>query len=176
MPGAPAIRLPLDQRPVTSLRGVGPALGETLGRIGLATLQDLLFHLPRGYEDRTRVVPIGTLRPGDRAVVEAEVQLAEVVFRRRRALLVRVADGSGSLTLRFFHFSAAQQDALARGTRLRLYGEVRPGPAGLEIVHPEYRRVASGTTTPVEDGLTPVYPLVIGNRLHTPGSLTSPPC
>ena len=95
MPGAPAIRLPLDQRPVTSLRGVGPALGETLGRIGLATLQDLLFHLPRGYEDRTRVVPIGTLRPGDRAVVEAEVQLAEVVFRRRRALLVRVADGSG---------------------------------------------------------------------------------
>ena len=162
MPGAPATRLPLDQRPVTSLRGVGPALGETLGRIGLHTLQDLLFHLPRGYEDRTRVVPIGTLRPGDRAVVEAEVQLAEVVFRRRRALLVRVADGSGSLTLRFFHFSTAQQEALARGTRLRLYGEARPGPAGLEIVHPEYRRVGPGGAGAVEEALTPVYPVTEG--------------
>ncbi|MFO1405976.1 MAG: ATP-dependent DNA helicase RecG [Steroidobacteraceae bacterium] len=162
MPGAPATPLPLDERPVTSLRGVGPALGETLGRIGLRTLQDLLFHLPRGYEDRTRVVPIGTLRPGDRAVVEAEVQLAEVVFRRRRALLVRVADGTGALTLRFFHFSAAQQAALARGTRLRLYGEARPGPAGLEIVHPEYRRVGPGAAPASEDSLTPVYPVTEG--------------
>jgi ATP-dependent DNA helicase RecG len=173
MPGAPATRMPLDQRPVTGLRGVGPALGETLGRIGIATLQDLLFHLPLRYEDRTRVVPIGTLRAGDRAVVEAEVQLAEVVFRRRRALLVRVADGSGSLTLRFFHFSAAQQDALARGTRLRLYGEVRPGPAGPEIVHPEYRRVLPGVATPAEDGLTPVYPVTEGVQQGRMRQLTS---
>ncbi len=153
---------PLDERPVTSLRGVGPALAATLERLGLRTVQDVLFHLPLRYEDRTRVVPIGTLRPGDRAVVEGEVQLAEVVFRRRRALLCRIADGSGFLTLRFFHFSAAQQEGLARGSRLRCFGEVRPGPAGLEIVHPEYRKVLPGGAGPADESLTPVYPTTEG--------------
>jgi len=153
---------PLEERPVTSLRGVGPALAATLERLGLRTVQDVLFHLPLRYEDRTRVVPIGTLRAGDRAVVEGEVQIAEVVFRRRRALLCRIADGSGFLTLRFFHFSAAQQEALARGARLRCFGEVRPGPSGLEIVHPEYRKVTPGTMSPAEESLTPVYPTTEG--------------
>ena len=153
---------PLDERPVTSLRGVGPALAETLERLGLHTVQDVLFHLPLRYEDRTRVVPIGTLRAGDRAVVEGEVQLAEVVFRRRRALLCRIADGSGFLTLRFFHFSAAQQESLARGTRIRCFGEARPGPAGLEIVHPEYRKILPGATEAAGDSLTPVYPTTEG--------------
>ncbi len=159
---AATAELPLDERPVTSLRGVGPALATTLGRIGLHTVQDLLFHLPMRYEDRTRVVPIGSLRPGDRAVVEGEVQLAEVVIRRRRALLCRIADGSGFLTLRFFHFSAAQQEALARGTRLRCFGEARLGPGGLEIVHPEYRKVTPGATSPGDEALTPVYPTTEG--------------
>jgi ATP-dependent DNA helicase RecG len=154
--------LPLDERRVTSLRGVGPALAETLARLGLRTVQDLLFHLPLRYEDRTRVVPIGSLRPGDRAVVEGEVQLAEVVFRRRRALLCRLADGSGFLTLRFFHFSAAQQEALTRGTRLRCFGEVRMGPGGPEIVHPEYRTIIAGSTPPADESLTPVYPTTEG--------------
>jgi len=156
--GAP----PLDERPVTSLRGVGDALAGTLERLGLRTVQDVLFHLPLRYEDRTRVVPIGTLRAGDRAVVEGEVQLAEVVFRRRRALLCRIADGSGFLTLRFFHFSAAQQESLARGARLRCFGEARPGPAGLEIVHPEYRKITPGAPSPADEGLTPVYPTTEG--------------
>ena len=154
--------MPLDERPVTSLRGVGPALAETLGRLGLHTIQDLLFHLPLRYEDRTRVLPIGSLRTGDRAVIEGEVQLAEVVFRRRRALLCRISDGSGSLTLRFFHFSAAQQEALSRGTRLRCFGEARMGPAGLEIVHPEYRKIVEGSTPPADESLTPVYPTAEG--------------
>jgi len=153
---------PLDERPVTSLRGVGPALAATLERLGLRTVQDVLFHLPLRYEDRTRVVPIGTLRAGDRAVVEGEIQLAEVVFRRRRALLCRIADGSGFLTLRFFHFSGAQQEALARGTRLRCFGEARPGPGGLEIVHPEYRRIQPGGAPPGDETLTPVYPATEG--------------
>ena len=158
MTGAP----PLDERPVTSLRGVGDALAATLERLGLRTVQDVIFHLPLRYEDRTRVVPIGTLRAGDRAVVEGEVQLAEVVFRRRRALLCRIADGSGFLTLRFFHFSAAQQESLARGARLRCFGEARPGPAGLEIVHPEYRKITPGAPSPADEGLTPVYPTTEG--------------
>jgi ATP-dependent DNA helicase RecG len=162
MSSAPAPQPPLDERPVTSLRGVGPALAGTLARLGIFTVQDLVFHLPLRYEDRTHVVPIGTLRPGDRAVIEGEVQLAEIVFRRRRALLCRIADGSGSITLRFFHFSAAQQEALVRGTRLRCFGEARPGPGGLEIVHPEYRRVVADSTPPADESLTPVYPATEG--------------
>ncbi|HWJ06662.1 MAG TPA: ATP-dependent DNA helicase RecG, partial [Steroidobacteraceae bacterium] len=152
----------LAERPVTALRGVGPALAESLARLGLQTVQDVLFHLPLRYEDRTRVVPIGSLRHGDRAVVEGEIQLSEVAFRRRRTLLVRLADGTGYVTLRFFHFSAAQQSQLARGLRLRCFGEVRMGPGGLEIVHPEYRRVQGDANGGATDCLTPIYPTTEG--------------
>jgi len=168
----PAGRAELSERPVTTLRGVGPALAATLERIGLSTVQDLLFHLPLRYEDRTRVVPIGSLRSGDRAVIEGEIQLSEVVFRRRRALLCRIADGSGFLTLRFFHFSTSQQQGLARGSRLRCYGEVRLGPGGLEIVHPEYRLVGASPVSS-EEGLTPVYPTTEGVQQGRMRALTT---
>ncbi|MFZ0553299.1 MAG: OB-fold nucleic acid binding domain-containing protein, partial [Steroidobacteraceae bacterium] len=150
-----------EQRPITALRGVGDALAERLGRLGVAQVQDLLFVLPLRYEDRTTIVRIGSLLPGTRAVVEGEIQLAQVAYRRRRQLQCSLSDGSGFLTLRFFHFSASQQQGLARGTRLRCFGEVRRGPQGLEIVHPEYRRV-SGEEVPPEETLTPIYPLTEG--------------
>jgi ATP-dependent DNA helicase RecG len=150
-----------EQRPVTALRGVGAALAERLAALGVHSVQDLLFLLPLRYEDRTRVTPIGALQAGVRAVVEGAVLLAEVAFRRRRQLLARISDGSGFLTLRFFYFSQAQQQGLARGTRIRCFGEVRRGPQGLEMVHPEYRRLA-GEIEPVDDRLTPVYPMTEG--------------
>lgn len=151
----------VEQRPVTALRGVGAALAERLGRLGVAQVQDLLFVLPLRYEDRTTVVRIGALLPGMRAVVEGEIQLAQLAYRRRRQLQCSLSDGSGFLTLRFFHFSASQQQGLARGTRLRCFGEVRRGPQGLEMVHPEYRRVSSHEPPP-EETLTPIYPLTEG--------------
>jgi ATP-dependent DNA helicase RecG len=153
--------VPPEQRPVASLRGVGPALAEKLAKLGVTQVQDLLFVLPTRYEDRTQVVEIGAVRHGLRAVVEGEVQLTEVAYRRRRQLLCRIADGTGSLTLRFFYFSGAQQAGLARGTRIRCFGEVRRGPLGLEIVHPEYRRIGNDTA-PLEEVLTPVYPTTEG--------------
>jgi ATP-dependent DNA helicase RecG len=122
---------------------------------------DPLFLLPARYEDRTRITPIGALMHGMRAVVEGEVQLVDVVFRRRRAMLVRISDGSGFLNLRFFYFSRAQQEGLARGTRIRCVGEARRGPQGLEMVHPEYRRIGNHAE-PLEDRLTPIYPLTEG--------------
>ncbi len=137
------------------------ALAPKLARLGVEQPQDMLFVLPARYEDRTRVVPIGSLQPGMRAVVEGEVLLAEIVFRRRRTLLVRLADGAGSLTLRFFYFSNAQREGLARGTRLRCHGEVRRGPLGLEIVHPEYRRIV-GLGEPLPQTMTPIYPATEG--------------
>ena len=141
--GAPARRRAMRAAPVTALRGVGAALAARLARLGVGAPADLLFVLPLRYEDRTHVRPIGALQPGMRAAVEGEVQLTEIAYRRRRQLLSPLADGSGSLTLRFFLFlQRSQQQGLARGTRLRCYGEVRRGPLGLEMVHPEYRRVA----------------------------------
>jgi ATP-dependent DNA helicase RecG len=153
---------PREQRPITALRGVGAALAEKLQRLGVTQVQDLLFVLPLRYEDRTRVWQIGSLLPGVRASVEGEIQLTEITYRKRRQLLCRISDGSGFLTLRFFYFSAAQQNGLARGQRIRCFGEVRRGPFGLEIVHPEYRRVRPDDSEPLEETLTPVYPLTEG--------------
>ena len=150
-----------EQRPVTALRGVGAALAERLRRLGVTQVQDLLFVLPVDYDDRTTRTAMGALVPGMRTVVQGEIQLTEVAFRRRRQLLTRLSDGSGFLTLRFFHFSSTQQEGLERGTRLRCFGEVRRGPQGLEMVHPEYRRVTD-QSEPVEDTLTPLYPLTEG--------------
>jgi ATP-dependent DNA helicase RecG len=147
-------------RAVTALRGVGAALAERLARLGVTRVSDLLFVLPLRYEDRTRVTPLGALTPGTRAAVEGEVQLTEVAYRGRRQLLTRLSDGSGMLTLRFFYFSGSQQANLARGTRLRAFGEVRRGPLGLEMVHPEYRRLFDAA--PLEETLTPVYPTTEG--------------
>jgi ATP-dependent DNA helicase RecG len=148
----------ISRRPVTVLRGVGDSLALRLRALGVVTTQDLLFLLPLRYEDRTRVVPLGELRAGQRAAVEGEVLLTEVVYRGRRQMLCKIADGSGFLTLRFFYFTAQQQNGLARGARIRCFGEARRGPKGLEIVHPEYRRVNPEARTLPEDHLTPIYP------------------
>jgi ATP-dependent DNA helicase RecG len=148
--------------PVTALKGVGAALAEKLAKFGLETLQDVLFHLPLRYQDRTRIVPIGALRPGQDAVVEGIVAGADVVMGRRRSLLVRLQDGSGTLSLRFYHFSQAQKEGLKRGTQVRCYGEVRPGSSGLEIYHPEYRALSGSEQIAVEQTLTPIYPTTEG--------------
>ena len=117
--------------------------------------------MPQRYEDRTALAPIGSLVPGERALIEGTVELAEVAIRRRRSLLCRVADGSGAITLRFFYFTRSQQETLARGARVRCYGEVRAGPTGPEMVHPETRALAP--TEPAPDGtLTPIYPSTEG--------------
>jgi ATP-dependent DNA helicase RecG len=114
------------------------------------------------YEDRTRVVPLGELRPGQRASVQGEVLLTEIAFRGRRQMLCKIADGSGFLTLRFFYFTAQQQQGLARGAHVRCFGEARRGPQGLEFVHPEYRRVDPNAAQAPEEHLTPIYPATEG--------------
>ena len=152
----------LDKVPVTRLKGVGPKNAERLEKIGIRTVQDVLFHLPLRYQDRTRLSLIGSLRPGDQAVVEGEVELADIRFGRRRSLLVRISDGTGVLMLRFFHFSSTQQAAIKRGTRLRCYGEVRNGPTGYEMVHPEYKGVGEADDAGLEERLTPIYPTTEG--------------
>ena len=148
--------------PLTALTGVGPALAERLGRLGLERVEDLLFLLPLRYEDRTRLVRLGALEPGQRSLVTGEVLLAETTFRGRRNLLVRIGDGSGQLTLRFFHFSRQQQAQFQPGVRLTCYGEARKGRAGLEMIHPEYRVLRGAADAAVGDRLTPIYPATEG--------------
>ncbi|VAX01661.1 ATP-dependent DNA helicase RecG [hydrothermal vent metagenome] len=150
-----------------NLKGIGPKVQEKLAKLSIYSIQDLLFHLPLRYEDRTRVVPIGSLRKDDECVVIGEVQLTEIKFGRRRMMLSRIHDGTGSLTLRFFNFSAAQKNNLERGTKIKCYGTVRRGSGGYEMIHPEYQRVSDDITnddiiTPVDEFLTAVYPTTDG--------------
>lgn len=151
----------LSRIPLRELKGVGPALEKSLIKIGLHTYQDLLFHLPYRYQDRTRITPIGSLQPGTDVVIEVDVLAADILFGRRRSLMVKVADGTGIATLRFFHFSMAQKKGYAKGKRLRAYGEVRPGKAGLELFHPEVSFVGENAP-PLSDRLTPIYPATEG--------------
>jgi len=143
------------------LKGVGPKVAEKLSKIGLNTVQDVLFHLPYRYEDRTHIVPIGSLRHGQSALIEGEIDYADVSFtrsgKRRRVLLVHLTDGTGSILLRFFYFSKQQQEALAAGAKLRCFGDVRYGKSSLEIVHPEYKQITERFTATPDDVLTPVY-------------------
>ncbi|MBK5930394.1 ATP-dependent DNA helicase RecG [Halochromatium salexigens] len=127
----------MDQTPVERLRGVGPRICERLQRLGILTLQDLLFHLPLRYQDRTLLRPLAELVLNEEVLVEGEVVDAQIAHGRRRSLKVRIDDGRGALLLRFFYFSRAQVEAMRPGRRLRCFGEVRQGPQMLEMVHPE---------------------------------------
>jgi ATP-dependent DNA helicase RecG len=152
----------LGATPLTALKGVGPALAKKLEKLGLFVVEDLLFLLPLRYEDRTQLVRIGALVTGMRCLVSGEVLLSEVAFRGRRNLLVRVSDGSGQLTLRFFHFSRQQQAQFQPGIHVSCFGEVRRGSAGFEMIHPEYRLLREGQESAISDALTPIYPATEG--------------
>lgn len=152
----------LEQIPVTAIKGVGASLAAKLAKIGLFSLQDVLLHLPLRYLDRTRVTPIGTLQPNLNAVVEAEVRACDLVFGKRRSLVCKVQDGTGMLTLRFYHFNNAQKQRLIAGTRLRIFGEARRGASGLEMYHPEYEYLDEAVPLPLDQSLTPIYPATEG--------------
>ena len=152
----------LEQTPVTALKGVGPSVAARLAALHLHTIQDLLFHLPLRYQDRTRISPIGSSRLGMELQIEGEVVSTELVFGRRRSLLCRLKDHSGMISMRLFHFSAAQKNALQPGARVRCYGEIRLGKTGLEFYHPEYQFIREGDSPVVANHLTPVYPITEG--------------
>jgi ATP-dependent DNA helicase RecG len=147
---------------LTVLKGVGPALAQRLEKLGLQRVEDLLFLLPLRYEDRTQLVKIGALAAGTRCLVSGEVLLAETAYRGRRNLLVRISDGSGQLTLRFFHFSRQQQAQFQAGLHVTCFGEVRRGSSGFEMIHPEYRVLRENQAAAMSDSLTPIYPATEG--------------
>jgi ATP-dependent DNA helicase RecG len=152
-----AIHYDLAKLPCRKLDGVGTRLAELLAGYGLNTVQDLLFHLPFRYQDRTRITPIGQIRSGDHVMIEGAVELAEVSRTRRSSLLVRLWDGTGYLTLRFFHFNASQQRMFKRGVLLRCFGEARGWAGQFEMIHPEYQQVTPNKPAQPQDCLTPIY-------------------
>jgi ATP-dependent DNA helicase RecG len=149
--------------PIAALAGVGPALVASLARLGLQRVQDLWFHLPLRYEDKTRVTAIADLRVGERAQVEGVVESVERGFRYRPQLKVALGDASQhTLLLRFFHFNRAQAEQLQPGARVLCYGEVRHAAQGLEMVHPQYQRLRGDELAAVDELLSPVYPTTEG--------------
>ncbi|HAJ77359.1 MAG TPA: ATP-dependent DNA helicase RecG [Gammaproteobacteria bacterium] len=152
----------LDQIPLTSLKGVGPALEKKFSQLGIYNVQDLLFHLPLRYEDRTRIDSIGRVSVGQQVQLQGEITGCNIQFGRRRSLHCVLRDNSGVISLRFFHFSAAQKKSLQAGAQLRCYGEVRRGRAGMELYHPEYKVLQDPDSEPIADSLTPIYPTTEG--------------
>ena len=148
--------LPLDR-----LVGVGPGTVIRLTRLELFTVQDLLFHFPLRYEDRTHLTPINALIGGSNALIQGQV--IHVRSGPRRQLIVDIDDGTGVATLMFFHFTVAQRNALDVGLAIRCWGEVRMSIFGTELIHPEYQlRDHPDRLPPLSAQLTPIYPTTDG--------------
>lgn len=160
-----ALKNNLLEQPVSVLKGVGSAFQKKLSKLNIHTVQDLLFHLPFRYEDRTRITPIGAVRAYTTAVIEGEVAGSAITFGKRRSLIVRLQDQTGLLSLRFYHFNAAQKNSFARGSKLHCYGEARPGSSGLELYHPEYS-LFQDKPPPLPKTLTPIYSVTDGVSQH----------
>ncbi len=157
----------LDAVPLITLSGVGASQAGKLAKMGLETVQDLLFHLPLRYEDRTRLYRIGDLVPGLSVTVEGEILRSDITFGRRRMMTCQISDGSGILTLRFFNFNAAMKNSLSSGKRVIAYGDVKQSNTGPEIIHPEYRVHSENICLELQESLTPIYSTTEGIRQAT---------
>lgn len=162
----------LDGVPLTALSGVGAAISEKLSRIGINNVQDLLFHLPMRYEDRTRITPIADVRPENFATVEGFVQLTEVQFGRRPILSTTISDGTSKITLKFFNFNAGMKNSLATGVRVKAFGEIKRGRFMAEIHHPEYQIIRGNQPLELAETLTPIYPTTEGLKQASLRKLT----
>ena len=162
----------LDAVPLTALSGVGAAVSAKLSRIGINNLQDLLFHLPIRYEDRTRITPIADLRPEQYATIEGIVQTSEVQFGRRPILTVSLSDGTSKVTLRFFNFNAGMKNSFQNGARVKAFGEVKRGRFMAEIHHPEYQIIRDNAPLVLEENLTPIYSVTEGLKQTSLRKLT----
>jgi ATP-dependent DNA helicase RecG len=137
-------------------------LADKLLRIGIAREEDLVLHLPLRYEDHTRITALAGVKVGETVQTEGSIVSAEIQYRPRRQLvcLLRDDERSASLVLRFFSFYPSHQKSLKPGARVRVFGDVRDGYYGPEIVHPQFKIVLEDS--PLPDRLTPVYPTTAG--------------
>ncbi|HFY0601726.1 TPA: ATP-dependent DNA helicase RecG [Legionella pneumophila] len=144
------------------LTGVGPTIAAKLAKCGIFTIQDLLFHLPYKYQDRTRITPIQDLRSNEWCVIAGHVCKTEIKYGKRMMLNCYVEDKTGVVKLRFFHFNKQQIQALNNSAMIRAFGEVRGFNNQLEMIHPEYQLIDQESDFHVEETLTPIYPSTQG--------------
>ncbi|WP_183621084.1 ATP-dependent DNA helicase RecG [Psychrobacter luti] len=152
--------------PVTALAGVGPKVAEQLAQLGIVRIFDLLLHLPRDYEDRSRLVSIADVAHGQAALITGRVVHVDT---KRSGMTVVVDDDTGTISLRFFKVYQGLAQTMSLGTQLQLFGEVKVSRYGKQIHHPEYQIINSNEAI-VNTGLQPIYPSVKGlhqNKLRT---------
>ncbi|MFT6732696.1 MAG: ATP-dependent DNA helicase RecG [Polaribacter sp.] len=157
----------LSQISVETLKGVGVKVAEKLANLGIISIEDLLFHLPSRYQDRSRIHPIASLLHGQTAQVFGEVESADIVFGKKRSLICKISDGSGILDIRLFFFSMAQKKAFVRGTYVQVYGQVFRMGKGISMIHPEIKYLKNQSTPKLENGLQAVYPTTQGLQQRT---------
>jgi ATP-dependent DNA helicase RecG len=163
----------LSQVALTTLKGVGPSMTKRLEKLNLLSVQDLLLHLPLRYEDRTRVTTVRDCLVGTHTNIIGEITSNQLTHGKRRMMVVNLNDGTGNIQLCFFSFSASQKNSLSVGKTIRCYGEIKRGPNGFQIVHPEYRALDDDRAlTPMEETLTPVYPTTDGLKQISLRNLT----
>ncbi len=144
---------------VSTIKGVGEKLSSTLSKLGIKTIEDLLFHFPVGYQDRTTLKKIAELEPNQDFVVQGVIEKVSQTFVPRKMLLVKVKDSTGHLYLRFFYYFPGLRNVFKEGTSLQVSGSSRLGRYGLETVHPEYEIVKDNEFKPQ---ILAKYPLTKG--------------
>ncbi|MBU5617208.1 ATP-dependent DNA helicase RecG [Psychrobacter sp. TAE2020] len=172
-PATQSIIRPINNQPasaldmsISALGGVGPKVAEQLAQLGIVRIFDLLLHLPRGYEDRSRLLSIADVGHGQAALITGRVVHVD---NKRSGMTVIIDDGTGTVGLRFFKVYRGLEQTMSLGTELQLFGEVKVTRYGKQIHHPEYQ-VITGNTAMIDIGLQPIYPTVKGlhqNKLRT---------
>ena len=146
---------------VHQLQGVGSASAALLEKLNIFTTDDLLFHLPRDYEDRSTIIPMNQLIVGRSYLLEGIVKGVDFPPGKRKSMAVLLQDDFAKVTLRFYHIYKALTDRAKIDQRLRIFGEVRVGARGLELYHPEIQLITEHTPLPKTE-LTAIYPATDG--------------
>jgi len=151
-------------QPVSRVPGVGPKSAEALARKEIATVEDLLFFLPRSYEDRREIIPIAKLEVGRPACFAGTVTRSGVVPLRngRRFFEAIVSDGTGAVQLKWFRGLAHFENRLAPGTRLLVAGDVRRFRYAKELHHPDVETLSAETAAGELPRIVPTYSAVEG--------------
>ena len=144
------------------LKGIGEKALIKLNKIGVRSVEDLLFHLPIRYQDKTKITKISSLAEGKKYLIEGIVEKANVIFYKKRMFVVRVSDDTGFMQLRFFYFNKSQMANFSEGRSIRCFGELRFANKIKEMVHPECQFFSQDNIPELEDSLTPVYPITDG--------------
>ncbi|MGX5202978.1 ATP-dependent DNA helicase RecG [Aliikangiella sp. IMCC44632] len=152
---------------LNTLKGVGPKIAERFAQIHLHNIEDLLFHLPYKYQDKSRVTPIGSLRLGETALVCGKIEKADIVFGKRRSLVCKISDGTGILDIRLFYFSNAQKNQLVRGEYLQCFGQASLAGRSVSMIHPEMTYLKSSSQPRLQAQLEAVYHTTEGLQQRT---------